>query len=217
MHLSNKPAISVLKYGYIEKSDQMVRAYKGATSVGQKLPFTEKQIEMIDAILEVDSNPNTIRNRAILRCALDTMLRGTDLLSLKVSDISFGGEVRAEFSLRMKKTKRTVKCQLLPKAQVALKKWLELSGKTSADERIFPITLRHYSRIVKSFAEMLRLDPAAYSTHSLRRTKPSIIYAKTKNIAAVKRLLGHSDLGATSAYLGVDEANALDVAKEFEL
>lgn len=195
----------------------MARAYKGATSVGQKLPFTEKQIEMIDAILQADKSLNAIRNRAILRCALDTMLRGTDLLNLSISDVSFNGEVREEFSLKMKKTKRTVKCQLLPKAQVALKNWMDISGKIDASERVFPITLRHYSRIVKSFAKILRLDHAAYSTHSLRRTKPSIIYAKTKNIAAVKSLLGHSGLQATSAYLGVDEADALDVAREFEL
>ena len=70
---------------------------------------------------------------------------------------------------------------------------------------------------MKSFAEMLRRDPSLYSTHSLRRTKPSIIYAKTKNIEVVKKLLGHAGLQATSEYLGVGEAEALSVAREFDI
>lgn len=195
----------------------MANGRKSATSIGQKTPFTEKQIEMIDAILSEDKTYLTFRNRALMRTAIDTMLRGSDVLNLTVGDISFNGDIREEFYLRMQKTRKTIKCQLLPKARDALQMWLLVSGKTDPYERIFPMTLRHYGRIVKSFAEMLRLDPGKYSTHSLRKTKPSIIYAKTKNIEVVKELLGHSGLQATSAYLGIGQEKALAIAKEFDL
>jgi integrase len=184
---------------------------------GQKTPFTERQVEMIDAILAEDKSLLAIRNRALMRTSIDTMLRGNDVLKLTVGDVSYRGEVRDEFFVKMKKTKKTVKCQLLPKAQKAVAKWLAISGKDDPSERVFPITLRQYSRVVKSFAEMLRLDPRIYSTHSMRRTKPAIIYAKTKNIAVVKRLLGHAGLQATSEYLGVDAAEAFAVAREFDI
>ena len=186
-------------------------------SVGQKTPFTEKQIDMLDALLAEDKSLNGIRNRALMRTALDTMLRGSDVLRITVGDVSYRGEVREEFSIKMKKTRKTVKCQLLPKARKALAMWLAISGKEEIGERVFPMTLRHYSRIVKGFAEMMRLNPSTYSTHSLRRTKPAIIYAKTKNIEVVKKLLGHAGLQATSAYLGVGEAEAFAVSKDFDL
>ena len=105
----------------------MAAAKNKGLAPGQKTPFTERQIEMIDAILAEDASILAIRNRALMRTALDSMLRGNDVLSLTVGDVSYRGEIRDEFSVKMKKTKRTVKCQLLPKAQKALAKWLVIA------------------------------------------------------------------------------------------
>ncbi len=188
-----------------------------ARSRGQKRAFTEQQIGMIESLLLEDKRVLAVRDLALLRVALDTMLRASDLLKLTVGDVIYGGEIKDEIMLKQKKTGKTVRCQILPKAQKALSKWLAIGDKTDLAERVFPMTIRQYSRVVKSFAEMLKLDPAGYSTHSLRRTKPSIIYAKTKNVAVVQRLLGHAGVQATSHYLGIGQAEAFDVAREFDL
>jgi integrase len=186
-------------------------------SVGQKTPFTEKQVEMIEALLLEDTRLLAARDLALFRVGMSTMLRASDLLMIKVGQVSYQGEVVEEFAIRMQKTGRPIECQLLPKAQKALARWLLLSGIEGDDEFVFPITRRHYSRIVKGFAKMLRLNPAKYSTHSLRRTRPAIIYAKTKNMEVVRQLLGHAGLQATSAYLGVDKAKAFAVSKDFDI
>jgi len=184
---------------------------------GQKAPFTEKQVEMIDTLLIEDGRFLAVRDHALFRTAISTMLRASDVLAIRLGDIWYRGEVVQEFNLRQTKTGRPIRCQLLPKARKSLARWIEVSGIEDQDARVFDITIRQYSRIVKSFAAMLRLNPDNYSTHSLRRTRPAIIYAKTKNIAVVRQLLGHSGLQATSAYLGVDRAEAFRVSEEFDI
>jgi integrase len=184
---------------------------------GQKTPFTEKQVEMIEAMLTEDTRLLAIRDYALFRTAVSTMLRASDVLKIELGDVWYRGEVVDEFSLMQTKTRRPIKCLLLPKAKDALRRWILVSGIEEPDARVFAITIRQYSRIVKSMAEMLRLNPAKYSTHSLRRTRPSIIYAKTKNIAAVRKLLGHAGIQATSEYLGVDQEEAFRVSREFDI
>ena len=61
------------------------------------------------------------------------------------------------------------------------------------------------------------LDPIAYGTHSMRRTKASLIYRKTKNLRAVQLLLGHTRLDSTVRYLGIEIDDALEVAEQTEL
>ena len=53
------------------------------------------------------------------------------------------------------------------------------------------------------------------SSHSMRKTKPTVIYEKTKNIDSVRRLLGHSSVTATSSYIGVTDNSALDLARTY--
>ena len=85
------------------------------------------------------------------------------------------------------------------------------------DSRVFSITTRQHQRIVKIWCEMLKLDGALYSTHSIRRTKAAYVYAKTKNLAAVKELLGHANVAATGVYLGVTSDDARALAKQFPI
>jgi len=79
------------------------------------------------------------------------------------------------------------------------------------------ITTRQYARILKTWIEGIGLDPYDYGTHSIRRTKVSLIYQKTKNIRAIQLLLGHSNLDSTVRYLGVELDDALDVAENTEI
>ena len=81
-----------------------------------------------------------------------------------------------------------------------------------------PITIQQYARIIKGWMSALGVeDTSNFSTHSMRKTKASVIYDKTKNVDAVRRLLGQSSVTATSAYLGVTDNSALDLARQYSI
>ena len=76
---------------------------------------------------------------------------------------------------------------------------------------------RQYSRILNSWLESIGLDPSVYGTHSIRRTKASLIYRRTKNLRAVQLLLGHRKLESTVRYLGIEVDDALEIAEQTEI
>ena len=108
--------------------------------------------------------------------------------------------------------------------RTALTDWIRLSG-LAAEKFLFPsrvhasphLSTRQYARIVDSWVEEIGLDPAAYGTHSIRRTKPSLIYPRTKNLRAVQLLLGHTKLESTVRYLGIEVEDALELAEQTEV
>ena len=79
------------------------------------------------------------------------------------------------------------------------------------------ISTRQYSRIVRKWVSEIGLDPYAYATHSMRRTKATLIYRRTKNLRAVQILLGHTKLESTVRYLGVEVDDALELAEQTEI
>ena len=114
--------------------------------------------------------------------------------------------------------------EITESTRTALTDWTRLSGLTS-DDFLFPsrihasphLSTRQYARIVDSWVEEIGLDPAAYGTHSIRRTKPSLIYRRTKNLCAVQLLLGHMKLESTVRYLGIEVEDALELAEQTEV
>jgi site-specific recombinase XerD len=94
----------------------------------------------------------------------------------------------------------------------------------SSDDYLFPsrskaashISTRQYARIVKSWVSLIGLSAEEYGTHSLRRTKATLIYRQTKNLRAVQLLLGHLELESTVRYLGIEVDNALELAENIE-
>jgi site-specific recombinase XerD len=76
---------------------------------------------------------------------------------------------------------------------------------------------RQYARILDSWIEEIGLDPTAYGTHTIRRTKASLIYRRTKNIRAVQLLLGHTKLESTVRYLGIEVEDALELSEQTEI
>ena len=80
-----------------------------------------------------------------------------------------------------------------------------------------PLSTRQYARIVDGWVREIGLDPAAYGTHTLRRTKASLIYRRTKNLRAVQLLLGHTNLESTVPYLGIEVDDALEMAEQTEV
>ena len=151
------------------------------------------------------------------------LLRACDLLKLKVRDVCHGERVAARAIVVQQKTSRPVQFEITEMTRTALADWIRLSARSS-DDFLFPsrvrvsphLSTRQYARIVDSWVEEIGLDPAAYGTHSIRRTKPSLIYRRTKNLRAVQLLLGHPKLESTVRYLGIEVEDALELAEQTE-
>jgi integrase len=101
--------------------------------------------------------------------------------------------------------------------------WIK-DAKLKSEDFLFPSRIhasphlgtRQYARIVDSWVQQIGLDPASYGTHSMRRTKASLIYRRTKNLRAVQLLLGHDKIESTVRYLGIDVDDALEMAEDTE-
>ena len=141
------------------------------------------------------------------------MLRCSDLLALKVASVTASdGAVRDVFSTSMRKEGgRTVTCVLTPKTRFALANYVAAAGLRD-DDLLFPFCEKTLQRFVKAWATALGLDSALYSAHSLRRTKASIIYQRTKDIRNIQTLLGHKWITSTQSYLGTDQESAIRLA-----
>lgn len=192
-------------------------------SVGQKAPFRPRDVQTIKQILE---NAGNLRDLALFSVGIDTMLRGVDLLALRVEDVTdHRGAIVDQFTIGQRKTGKTTVVALLPYSQRVLQEWITASAKlpwhylftgmrTPTDR---PITSNQYRRLIKGWATAAKLDPHHFSTHSLRRTKAAFVYQHTHNVEVVRQLLGQSSLSATSAYLGIDQHAALEMARRFAL
>jgi integrase len=191
---------------------------KGA--VQQKRAFTPAEVAQIEDLLLRLDTLIALRDRCLFRLGVDTMLRSSDLLRVTVGDVKPGprSAVVESFVIRQKKTGMVTKCNLTTKAQGLVEAWTAAGWDGYCrEDRLFDISDRQYRRIVKRLAEMIKLDAAHYSTHSVRRTRSKAIYAATKNLGAVRVLLGQSSLGATAAYLGIDQEDASAVARSVDI
>jgi integrase len=192
-------------------------------SVGQKAPFHPREVQTIKQILENEGN---LRDLALFSVGIDTMLRAVDLLALRVDDVmDHEGVIVGQFTTHQQKTGKGTVVALLPYSQRVLKQWITATGKLpwhhlftgTRKNKDTPITPNHYRRLVKRWAAYAKLDPRRFSTHSLRRTKAALVYQHTHNIEAVRQLLGQSSVTATSAYLGIDQHEALEIARKFDI
>lgn len=191
--------------------------------VGQMKPLTPEQVQIIKHLLEADRNH---RDLALFSTGIDTMLRASDLLKLKVSDVmGFDGIMKEEVQLHQKKTGAGIQVALSSYTRDKLKLWI-IEGKKNLFDFLFTglrrgknekISSRQYQRLVKKWVQSVKLDPDSYSTHSIRRSKASLIYEVTKNPEVVRELLGQKSIASTSHYLGIDRKKALDVARMVEM
>ncbi len=189
--------------------------------VGQKPPLKPQDIWGIRIHLQMDDNK---RDLALFNLAIDSKLRGCDLVKIKVSDISQSGSIQRRAQIVQQKTQRAVKFEITEQTRESLNDWIEFAQLKSWDF-LFPsrieksphLSTRQYARIVKGWITSIDLDPAIYGTHTLRRTKVSIIYKRTKNLRAVQLLLGHTALESTVRYLGIEVDDALDLSEKTEV
>ena len=189
--------------------------------IGQKLPLTLKQIWAIRMSLKTSGN---CRDLALFNLAIDSKLRACDLLRMKVSDVCSDGLANRRAMVIQQKTRRPVKFEIANRTKSAIEKWTQTAS-LGVSDYLFPsrqkgsphLSMRQYSRIVSSWVAGVGLDPSLYGTHSMRRTKPTLIYRQTKNLRAVQLLLGHSKLDSTVRYLGIEIDDALEMSEQIDV
>jgi len=189
--------------------------------VGQKVPFKLKDIWALRVRLQLACR---VRELALFNLGLDSKLRGCDLVSLKVRDVCHGEQVAPRATVMQHKTQRPVQFELTPGTREAVQAWIRCTGLRS-DDFLFPSRMhdsphlgtRQYARILGGWVRELGLDAADYGTHSMRRTKATLIYRRTRNLRAVQLLLGHSKLESTVRYLGIEVDDALEISEQTEI
>jgi integrase len=188
--------------------------------IGQKLPLKLKEIYAIRIRLEMTDR---VRDLALFNLAIDSKLRSCDLIALKVKDIANGSMVSSRAMIIQKKTKIPVQFEITKQTRRSVESWIK-KAHLGFNDYLFKsrlrdsphISKRQYARIVKSWVSQIGLDPGYYGTHSLRRTKATLIYRRTKNLRAVQLLLGHKSLESTVKYLGIEVDDALELAEQTE-
>jgi len=183
--------------------------------VGQKAPLRLKDIWAIRLQLG-----ERTRELAMFNLAVDSKLRSCDLVKLRLRDIMHGDRVAARAIIMQQKTQRPVQFEITEQTREAVAGWVH-HARLTADDFLFPsrvrssphVSTRQYARIVRRWIGEIGLDASAYGTHTLRRTKASLIYRRTRNLRAVQLLLGHAKLESTVRYLGIEVDDALEMAE----
>ena len=188
---------------------------------GQKPPLKPKEIWAIRIRLQLG---HRLRDLALFNLAIDSKLRGCDLVGLRVHDVVHGSRVASRAIVMQKKTQRPVQFEITEQTRDAIGAWIA-GARLTPEQFLFPsrvsasphLSTRQYARIVGCWVSSIGLDPAAYGTHSMRRTKPTLIYRRTRNLRAVQLLLGHTKLESTVRYLGIEVDDALEISEQTEI
>jgi integrase len=189
--------------------------------VGQKLPLKLRDVFGIRVRLQLHQKT---RELALFNLAIDSKLRGCDLIALRVSDLARGGALGSRALVIQQKTGRVVQFELTEQTRHAIAAWIAKRG-LGRQDFLFPsrvklgehLSPRQYARIVKGWIHAVGLHASDYGTHSMRRTKATLIYQRTHNVRAIQLLLGHSKLESTVRYLGIEVEDALAMAEETEV
>jgi integrase len=201
---------------------QQIRCDRSSTRpTGAKLALKPVHVWGIRIRLQVALR---LRDLALFDLALDSKLRGCDLVALRVSNVMSGGCVRRRAIILQRKTGRPVQFEVTEQTRRSIIGWIEAKG-LREDDWLFPsrskrgahLGTRQYARLVDKWVALIGLEPSAYGTHSMRRTKVSLLYRKTGNLRACQLLLGHTKLESTVRYLGVEVDDALELSEALEL
>ena len=204
----------------MEGDRQQILRNKGKL-IGQKPPLKPTEIWAIRVRLQVS---NRTRDLALFNLAVDSKLRACDLVNLHVRDVAHGNRIAARTIVMQRKTQRSVQFEITEQTRDSISAWIT-NAQLKPDQYLFPsrvgasphLSTRQYSRIVHRWISSIGLEAAAYGTHTMRRTKATLIYRRTKNLRAVQLLLGHTKLESTVRYLGIEVDDALEIAEQTEI
>ena len=188
--------------------------------IGAKPPLRPKHVWAVRTRLQLSGR---FRDLALFNLAIDSKLRGCDVVSLKIVDVAPHGYALDRASVRQRKTGRPVRFEITEQTRQAIDDYLSQRVR-SGGPYLFPgrgaaghLTTRQYARLVAEWLAVIGLDACLYGTHSLRRTKATLIYKKTGNLGAVQVLLGHTKIESTVRYLGIEVDDALAVAEQIDV
>ncbi|MRX52164.1 tyrosine-type recombinase/integrase [Paracoccus sp. S-4012] len=164
------------------------------------------------------------RDLALFNMAVHSKLRGYDIVGLRVRDVFVAGRVKERASMIQSKTGKPVRFEITEATRLSLERWIREPEMIGLEflwpSRIYGsphLSTRQYAKIVRGWVSSIGLEPSAYGTHSMRRTKVAQIYKKTENLRAVQLLLGHTEMDSTVRYLGVDIEDALSLSEGTDL
>lgn len=189
--------------------------------IGAKPPLRPSHVWSIRTKLQLK---NRIRDLALFNLAIDSKLRGCDVVAVRVDDVAPNGYTLDRATVRQKKTGRPVRFELTEHTREAIDHFLRASGRKPG-QFLFPgrrgpdsrLTVRQYARLVGQWTAGIGLDPTKFGTHSLRRTKATLIYRRTGNLRAVQLLLGHTKIESTVRYLGIEIDDAIEIAEKIDI
>jgi integrase len=188
---------------------------------GAKPPLRPKHVWSIRSKLQAEGRT---RDLAMFNLAIDSKLRACDVVALKIEDIAPSGYAADRATIRQKKTGQPVRFEVTEQTRQAVDEYLRSIGKNSGrlmfSSRLGAdsgMTTRQYARLVSDWIAGIGLDPHVFGTHSLRRTKATLIYRRTGNLRAVQLLLGHRKIESTARYLGIEVDDALAIAEQVDV
>ena len=203
-----------------ELDNQITQSRNKGKLTGAKPPLRPKHVWAVRTRLQL---ANRLRDLALFDLAIDSKLRGCDVVALKVVDVAPHGYAVDRASVRQRKIGRPVRFEITEQTRQAIDDYL-LQRAGGSGPYLFPgrglaghRTTRQYARLLAEWLAMIGLDPCFYGTHSLRRTKATLIYKKTGNLRAVQLLLGHTKIESTVRYLGIEVDDALAVAEQIDV
>jgi integrase len=189
--------------------------------VGQKPPLRPKHVWAIRTRLQMAGRA---RDLAMFNLAIDSKLRGCDVVALRVEDVAPSGYALERATVRQKKTGRPVRFELTEQTRQAVDDYIKDSGKKPGEflfggrpGRDRCMTTRQYARLLSTWLEAIGLDPHFFGTHSLRRTKATLIYRRTGNLRAVQLRLDHTKIESTVRYLSIEVDDALAIAEQVDV
>ena len=188
--------------------------------IGPRPPLRQKHVWAIRTKLQIEQQT---RDLAMFNLAIDSKLRGCDVVTIRIDDVAPNGFAVDRATVRQKKTGRPVRFELIEQTRQAVDDYIKAAGKRSGDFLFTRrrsgqcMTPRQYARLVSEWIASIGLDSRLYGTHSLRRTKATLIYRRTGNLRAVQLLLGHTKIESTVRYLGIEVDDALAIAEQVDL
>ena len=189
--------------------------------VGPKRPFKAGDIWEIRQYLKIKGRT---RDLALFNLGIDSKLRACDLLDMKVSDVGSGDKVFQQATIVQKKTNAVVTFEMTDATRATVQAWIDRAGLSlndflwaSRNRRSRRLSMSQYSRIIKGFAVVVGADPTDFATHSIRRSKVTLIYRQTQNLRACQLLLGHKKIENTVRYLGLDLDDALKISRDIDI
>jgi integrase len=188
--------------------------------IGPKPPLRPSQVWAIRTRLQMENRKPDL---ALFNLAIDSKLRGCDVVAIRVEDVAPGGYALDRATIRQKKTGRPVRFELTDQTRSAIDDYLRLTGRKPGQVLFCGrnpsrgLTTRQYARLVNDWVASIGLDPLQFGTHSLRRTRAVLIYRQTGNLRAVQLLLGHSKIESTVRYLGIEIDDAIEIAVKVDI